>query len=1257
MTAADGERLLQRALPLPAAAPRPAAPPETPTSVLLPPVRERAPPRRRRRAPRAAPPTPAGFPVPALVEVDAGGAEGVTAPPERAAVPPPRAAALDAEASDRIFEGMSREEKLEMAAEMEQQLDPALVYVLRKRFAAKRALESDAPAALAGSGPANVATAGDASTPVIARKTPSRVRFAEDVDADDAASTPAAPFPSADVVPLDESRGDLEDPVYSLGRAGTAAGSAAPRPDPALVGMVEDVLSLRHAARAQQPEGEKLAWTARADEAPPGSVEGLDSAVSKSVEALGAVADWRFDLSGRRLSPEQVASLPAHLGLHHHGAQPEAAGYTLGELLLLARSSVVAQRASAFKVLGQVFAIHGEVVVGPLLHAGGVAALLADTGRDGASGRHVIVGGSSNISLSRSYLDLVAALVGVARRVATPDKRAPWVTAEQLYFEAPLYAPPRALEEGEGTGLEDETASSSRPADLVTVIGRSSCVFQLVLIASAALSAGDMEAVSSALDSCQCIVSGSQEAALSIAQDAMSVADLYQMAMSDPADGSTLSVGHCNFVKSACSVLSACMLAAGWSGNAGTLLSGTKGIADAKLLGPLLSKHVSASAFSRDDAVETRLELAQFALRVLRSALTFGQALEVASSVVREGLLFIVGRSMPRAGFGAKRGECTVIGYDSRPSRASSSACIEAYLALESYAHALFADVVKVEDRKHKSCHNGGENSEDAELSSGELCSRVDFAKAQLKALVPVALEAATRFAGVVDDPHISLHGERCVLDICARAAGGHFVATVLAMTAASQVLLSGQVVDRVYKVARKSLSAVTDAVSASLASGCVDAGAVSVGCSVAHAAARLLPHAGSGLPVVSEIVDVLSRISSNVHSPAASDAKDVPFSESCRNVVRNAYAEWLGLLSRQSPTPQSVQSALNLLTLCSDRQVASDLVSRCVLSVRVVQVLSPDLSVGVATEIVARLLPQTVSSLLNVHAEPVAGAVSDEQGQAIDEQGPIDLPLSEMQELPLFWMSSSCGAPLQGSIFLRALRRTGVVSPQVSLRAILLGVPSDVLVSSADSTRALALSVSEELMEAATHAGREILPGGLDNAMPSVSSTPIPALTAKLLDLGEHLVDCGPSGEDASVSLKAVSSILLTAMLRSGEAHTSLRQELWTSTVLDCGGMALYNAARVLGSSDFARCDDALADRYMDLLVAGRCTRELPGAVAVWRAVVPTLLSGNECARRLLGTDRGRKTIREWAEFEKSRSDGLDESLLSTLLETCMDE
>ena len=60
----------------------------------------------------------------------------------------------------------------------------------------------------------------------------------------------------------------------------------------------------------------------------------------------------RFDLDGNVLDPE--VDLPTHLGLHHHGANPHQAGYTLGELVRLIRSAVQQQRTLVLATVAKV---------------------------------------------------------------------------------------------------------------------------------------------------------------------------------------------------------------------------------------------------------------------------------------------------------------------------------------------------------------------------------------------------------------------------------------------------------------------------------------------------------------------------------------------------------------------------------------------------------------------------------------------------------------------------------------------------------------------------------------------------------------------------------------------------------------------------------------------------------------------------------------------------------------------------------------
>ncbi|KAK7180667.1 hypothetical protein DPSP01_011259 [Paraphaeosphaeria sporulosa] len=64
--------------------------------------------------------------------------------------------------------------------------------------------------------------------------------------------------------------------------------------------------------------------------------------------------DLRFDFKGALLAPSAAREIPVTHGLHHHADAPEAAGYTIAELAVMARSSVAAQRCVAFQTLGRI---------------------------------------------------------------------------------------------------------------------------------------------------------------------------------------------------------------------------------------------------------------------------------------------------------------------------------------------------------------------------------------------------------------------------------------------------------------------------------------------------------------------------------------------------------------------------------------------------------------------------------------------------------------------------------------------------------------------------------------------------------------------------------------------------------------------------------------------------------------------------------------------------------------------------------------
>ncbi|RUS27606.1 hypothetical protein BC938DRAFT_483001 [Jimgerdemannia flammicorona] len=73
---------------------------------------------------------------------------------------------------------------------------------------------------------------------------------------------------------------------------------------------------------------------------------------------LHPVAHLRFDFVGTIL--DQAAAVPVHKGLHHHGEDPDLAGYTLPELFHLMRSQVPSQRVIALNTVARVLAKVGR---------------------------------------------------------------------------------------------------------------------------------------------------------------------------------------------------------------------------------------------------------------------------------------------------------------------------------------------------------------------------------------------------------------------------------------------------------------------------------------------------------------------------------------------------------------------------------------------------------------------------------------------------------------------------------------------------------------------------------------------------------------------------------------------------------------------------------------------------------------------------------------------------------------------------------
>ncbi|KAF4317174.1 hypothetical protein JM18_007674 [Phytophthora kernoviae] len=107
-----------------------------------------------------------------------------------------------------------------------------------------------------------------------------------------------------------------------------------------------------HAQQLPPEERAKLDWTQSTQEKKDGKSA---AATSKKIKrpAVEEATLERFDLDGQVLQATDTG-VPLHSGLFHHGDDPDSAGYTLPELLHLARSSVASQRAMALSVVAKI---------------------------------------------------------------------------------------------------------------------------------------------------------------------------------------------------------------------------------------------------------------------------------------------------------------------------------------------------------------------------------------------------------------------------------------------------------------------------------------------------------------------------------------------------------------------------------------------------------------------------------------------------------------------------------------------------------------------------------------------------------------------------------------------------------------------------------------------------------------------------------------------------------------------------------------
>lgn len=258
---------------------------------------------------------------------------------------------------------MSPEEIEEERQEILNKLDPRLVQMLLRRAnideqtspspfdEPPEASEDNAEPARPEEPPVAAATEETATTPTDARPKKS-VRFEEDAPPPE---PPSDLFEAASKPPPTTSNAD--------GFAPNSTHFPQPKPLPDLDPSDPNFLETLHSKYFPNlpADPSKLAWMAPIPT--PDSVADRESPYYPGQDSL-PISALRFDFKGQLLAPSTSRTIPVTQGLHHHGQAPEAAGYTIAELGILARSSVPAQRCIAFQTLGRILYKLGQGVWG-----------------------------------------------------------------------------------------------------------------------------------------------------------------------------------------------------------------------------------------------------------------------------------------------------------------------------------------------------------------------------------------------------------------------------------------------------------------------------------------------------------------------------------------------------------------------------------------------------------------------------------------------------------------------------------------------------------------------------------------------------------------------------------------------------------------------------------------------------------------------------------------------------------------------------
>ncbi|XP_077395046.1 RNA polymerase II-associated protein 1 isoform X2 [Festucalex cinctus] len=143
-------------------------------------------------------------------------------------------------------------------------------------------------------------------------------------------------------------RGKSSQQSVHLGSDSTSAAATSPEPNEVKMEEEDEEELSPQSAVIDLPVKPQKEWV-HMDQVEPEKLEWMGDIPAPRKSRTKQAMQARFDFNGTLIPPTE--DLPTHLGLHHHGDEPERAGYSLQELFLLSRSQLIQQRSLALSTL------------------------------------------------------------------------------------------------------------------------------------------------------------------------------------------------------------------------------------------------------------------------------------------------------------------------------------------------------------------------------------------------------------------------------------------------------------------------------------------------------------------------------------------------------------------------------------------------------------------------------------------------------------------------------------------------------------------------------------------------------------------------------------------------------------------------------------------------------------------------------------------------------------------------------------------